>query len=376
MVILMGKIKYLFKRIIKMDYKNMIKIAKAISKKTKKSTLLILIDMIKCGFKYQAGYYDYQEFEFYNLNTDERKTYLTLGKNNEIVKKFNDKSSFYKFENKVEFNKIFDKYLKRNWMVLNSSNYSEFKEFFKANNSIIVKPLDDEGGNGVEKFVYSDNMICKDLFDKLVSNNQLLIEECIKQHKDMNTLYDKSVNTMRMFTFYKNGTSYFLQAVLKIGNGGVVDNFSSGGMYTYVSSDGDVYVDAIDRNDNIYTVHPISNHKIVGFKVPMFNEAVELVKECAKIIPEVAYVGWDVAISENGPVIVEGNCFPGVYQVKPSLVDKKEVQVVDLGKVSQVSGYIVENGKLIHKIMTNLTVSSYGSSLNQGPAPSYLAAGK
>lgn len=41
----------------------------------------------------------------------------------------------------------------------------------------------------------------------------------------MNVLYDKSVNTMRMFTFYKDGKSYFLQAVLKIGNGGVVDNF-------------------------------------------------------------------------------------------------------------------------------------------------------
>ena len=82
----MGKIKYLFKRIIKMDYKNMFKIAKAISKKIKKNTLFILLDMIKCGLKYQAGYYDYQEFEFYNLNKKERNTYLTRGKNNEIIK--------------------------------------------------------------------------------------------------------------------------------------------------------------------------------------------------------------------------------------------------------------------------------------------------
>lgn len=105
---------------------------------------------------------------------------------------------------------------------------------------------------------------------------------------------------------------------------GVVDNFSSGGMYTYVNSEGNVYVDAIDRNDNIFTEHPITKQKIVGFKVPLFKEAVELVKETAKIVPEVAYVGWDVAISEKGPVIVEGNCFPGVYQVKPSLIDIKE----------------------------------------------------
>jgi len=336
MVILMGKIKYLIKRILKMDYKNMFRIAKAISKKAKKNTFMIVIDMIRCGIKYQAGYYDYQEFEFYNLNKEERKTYLTRGKNNEIVKKFNDRTSFHKFENKAEFNSIFNKYLKRNWMVLNDNNYSDFEKFLKDNKSIIVKPIDDEGGNGVEKFVYSDDLDCKELYNKLISNGQLLIEECIKQHEDMNVLYEKSVNTMRMFTFYKNGKSYFLQAVLKIGNGGVVDNFSSGGMYTYVSDAGDVYVEAIDKNDNIYHTHPISNHKIVGFKVPMFKEAVELVKESAKVIPEVAYVGWDVAISENGPVIVEGNCFPGVFQVKPSLVDKKEGLIPKYNEIMRI----------------------------------------
>ena len=319
----MGKIKYLFKRIIKLDYKNMIKIAKAIGKKTNKNSFLIFIDMIKCGFKYQAGYYDYQEFEFYNLNEEERKTYLTRGKNNEIIKKFNDKASFYKFENKIVFNNIFNKYLKRNWMVLDN-NLDDFEKFFRENRSIIVKPIDAEGGKGIEKFVYSENTNVKDLYDKLVSNNQTLIEECINQHEKMNLLYSKSVNTLRMFTFYKNGKSYFLQAVLKIGNGGVVDNFSSGGMYTYVSSNGDVYVDAIDQADNIYDKHPISGQRIMGFKVPMFKEAVELVLECAKVIPEIQYVGWDVAISVDGPVIIEGNCFPGIYQVKPSFGHKKE----------------------------------------------------
>lgn len=193
-----------------------------------------------------------------------------------------------------------------------------------------------KGGHGVEKFVYNNKLDCKQLYHTLLSNGQLLIEQCISQHPEMNKLYDKSVNTMRMFTFYKNGEAFFLQAVLKIGNGGVVDNFSSGGMYTYVSNDGYVYIDAIDRNDNIYSVHPISNQKFVGFKVPMFKEAVDLVKECAKIVPEVAYVGWDVAISEDGPVIVEGNCFPGVYQVKPSLIDKKEGLIPKYNKIMKI----------------------------------------
>ena len=127
-----------------------------------------------------------------------------------------------------------------------------------------------------------------------------------------------------MFTFIKDGKAYFLQAVLKIGNGGVVDNFSSGGMYTYVDDNGTVFVEAIDQADNIFYTHPISKTQIVGFKVPMFNEAVELVKQCAHVVPQVAYVGWDVAIGENGPEVIEGNAYPGIFQIKSSLSNKKE----------------------------------------------------
>lgn len=332
----MGKIKYLLKRIIQLDYKNMFQIAKNISKKTKKSYIGILLDMVRCGLKYQAGYYDYQEFEFYNLNKEERKTYLTRGKNNEIVKKFNDKESFHIFENKDEFYTNFSKFIKRKWMKLDETNQEEFIKFLKENKQLIVKPVDGEGGKGIEKIKYQDDNTAKELYKKLLENKQTIVEQCIVQHEKLNELYDQSVNSLRMFTFYKDGKSYFLQAVLKMGNGGLVDNFSSGGMYTYVSEEGYVYVEAIDRDDNIFYEHPISKCKIVGFKVPMFEEAVELVKEAAKVVPAIGYVGWDVAIGEKEPIIIEGNCFPGVFQVKPSLYDKKEGLIPKYNEIMKI----------------------------------------
>lgn len=319
----MEKIKYLIKRIMQMDYKNMFKIAKKISKKLNKNYILIILDMIRAGIKYQAGYYDYQEFEFYNLNRKQRKTYLTRGKNNQIIKKFNDKSKFYLIDNKENFYRGYKEFIKRDWILLNGKNFDEFEQFLEKNKIAIVKPVDGEGGKGVEKIEdinLNENRI---LYEKLVKNKQNIVEQCIMQHKELNELYSDSVNSLRMFTFYKEGKVYFLQAILKIGNGGVVDNFSSGGMYAYVDENGYVYTEAIDREDNIFAEHPISKHKIVGFKVPMFKEAVELVKEAAKVVPEVRYVGWDVAISENGPMIIEGNCFPGVFQAKPSLTKDK-----------------------------------------------------
>ena len=142
-------IKFLVKRLAKFNFSNMMNTAKRISGKTHRNIIFVLIDIIYCGFKYQAGYNDYLEFEFYNLNSKQRKTYLTAGKNNSIIKKYNDKSYWHVFDNKIEFNNRFSKYLNREWLDLRETTLEQFKSFIKKHKIIIVKPIDDCGGNGV-----------------------------------------------------------------------------------------------------------------------------------------------------------------------------------------------------------------------------------
>ena len=316
----MDNIRYKIKCLKNINYDKMINVINNIHNKTNKNRCYLLMDMIICSNKYGTGYYDYQEFEFYNLNKEERKTYLTRFKNNAIVKKFNDKSKFYLFDNKYEFNKLFDKYLKREWLYLDN-NYDEFVKFCNDLEEIIVKPIDGCGGVGVELIKINKNKL-KTIYNRLIKNKQLLIEEKIIQHKDMAKLNDSSVNTLRIVTYYDNNNTYILNTVLKIGNGGVTDNFSSGSMYTFIK-DGKIIVPAIDREDNIFKVHPISHVNLIGYKIPNYDKCIKLVSECAKIIPEVKYVGWDIAITENGASLIEGNCYPGIYQIKPSFVTEK-----------------------------------------------------
>ena len=47
-------------------------------------------------------------------------------------------------------------------------------------------------------------------------------------------------------------------------------------------------------------------------------------KEAALVVPEIRYVGWDVAITEDDVCLIEGNCYPGIYQIKPRFLDVKE----------------------------------------------------
>lgn len=300
--------------------KSIFNIVKKIHNKTHKCRLFLFIDIVYCSIKYGAGPYDYQEFEFYNLNSKERKTYLTRVKNNTIVRMFNDKEIAKKFDDKVEFNKIFNKYLKRDWLYLDN-NYEEFVKFCESKKDFIAKPVGGSGGEGIE-LIKVDKKNYKKTYEYLISNNKLLVEEKIIQNKKIGMLNKTSVNTFRIVSFFDGKETHILNVVFKIGNGGVTDNFSSGSMYTFVR-DGKIIVPAIDRDDNIFYEHPISKINIVGYKIPNYDKAIDLVKECAKKVPEVKYVGWDVAITDSDAVIIEGNCFPGVYQIKPSFVKEK-----------------------------------------------------
>ena len=145
----MKKIKYLIKRIIEMDYKKMFITINNIHKKTKKSKIIILIDIIYCGFKYQAGYMDYKLYEMYNMSKEERKTVLTRGINNQLIKEYNNKNFWYIFDNKEIFNQRFNKYLNREWFYINN-NYEDFLSFIKNKKEIIIKPTNASCGVGVQ----------------------------------------------------------------------------------------------------------------------------------------------------------------------------------------------------------------------------------
>lgn len=315
----MNKLKYILKCLKSLNVKNMFKIAKKIAKKTHKLSLFILIDIIYCGIKYGAGYYDYQEFEFYNLTRKERKTYLTRTKNNLIIKTYNDSKEFYKFDNKEIFNEIFKKYLKRDYIVINKNNKAEFMKFINKHTEIICKPVDGSGGHGITKYVIDKDTDKDALYENILISKSTLCEECIKQHDEINKLYKDSVNTLRLFTFITDQNDVvILNSIFKIGNGGVTDNFSSGSMYTFLNEEGKIIAPAIDQEDHYYSVHPLTKAEITGFTVPMYEEACQMVKDASKLVPKVRYVGWDVAITNDGPVIIEGNSYPGIFQIKPS----------------------------------------------------------
>jgi hypothetical protein len=51
----------------------------------------------------------------------------------------------------------------------------------------------------------------------------------------------------------------------------------------------------------------------------MTTELYAFMDRVARVVPQIQYVGWDVVIGVDGPVLVEGNWAAGVYENKPSV---------------------------------------------------------
>ena len=322
----MKRLVYIIKRIFKMDFKNMFATVNYIHKKTGKSSIWLFFDMIKCGLKYGAGYKDYKLAEFYNLTDPQRATYVTRGINNSIVSLLNNREYYHIFEDKTEFNTVFKDFINRKWINMATASFEEFQEFMKDLKVVISKPLDATCGQGVMKLSKDDFESTKDLYDFLRKNNSGLAEECVVQHEALSEIYPHSVNTYRIVTVLSEGKPNLVYAFIRIGNGGrFVDNINSGGMAAPINIEtGVIQYAAFDKDSIYYETHPETACMIKGYALPFWKESLDLVLKAATIVPQMGYVGWDVAVTKDGPLIIEGNHFPGhdILQMPPHVPDK------------------------------------------------------
>ena len=316
----MPNIKYLVKRALKMDYKTMLNKINSIHKKTGKSRINIFNDMRKCAVKYGAGYADYDLFEMYNLTDEERDTYITRGRNNDLVKKYNNPEFNHVFRNKTEFNTLFKDFIKRDFIEVNKSSKEDVLKFMKKHPIFMAKPVIGTCGKGIEKIDTKNYQSLEEIYAYLTGEDRNYeLEELIIQDDTVSKIYPGSINTVRIVTIVDDdGTPHIICAYFRIGNGKYVDNFNSGGMVAPVNEEtGEVMDKAIDKKKNLYAYHPATNAQIKGFIFPDWDKALKLVKEASKVVKEMRYIGWDVCFSNKGPILVEGNDYPGhdIYQL-------------------------------------------------------------
>lgn len=150
----------------------------------------------------------------------------------------------------------------------------------------------------------------------ILANNPLIFEETIKQTDQLANFNKSSVNTIRFMTLlFPDKSVKIIATFIKIGrNGRCVDNAGGGGnvdagievetgtLYNSIQFDGWRKVKKIE-------VHPDSGNRIEGVTINNWDNIKEKVIQFQQAMPYIKAAGWDIAITDNGPYIIEVNDF-------------------------------------------------------------------
>ena len=249
------------------------------------------------------------EFFYYKYDTlseKERESYVSDIARKSFAESVNHIDARKLLDDKWKTYETYKKYFNREaCCVTKANNDGRYEELISRKNALILKPLSGTLGKGIQVVTIEDG----DSRTLLRSYpNGFIAEEIVKQDVRMAQLHPESVNTLRIHTLQNNGVVEVFHPYIRMGRGkSVVDNAGSGGVFTSCNPETGEVLTAVDEWGNSYTNHPDTNFPLIGFLVPCWNEAFEFAKQLALVNQNIHYCGWDLALTADGWVMIEGN---------------------------------------------------------------------
>lgn len=143
---------------------------------------------------------------------------------------------------------------------------------------------------------------------------RFLIQDRLQSHDVLEEIVPEVCSTIRLMTYTDQRGVTVMGAALRLGNGREpTDNLSGGGVVAEIDLESGRLqkVVSLDTELPVYlTDHPMTDVTITGKIIPDWGEVMALVREAARKLAFLPCIGWDVAVTDQGPVIVEINSRP------------------------------------------------------------------
>lgn len=278
-----------------------------VSKANNKKKAFVYFDVIISSFLFGSMYTEYEALDFINRSYKNRSSFVTKFWLARILKKYNLPSKRHYFSEKRDFNEAFSSYICRDTINLLKAKNNDLVSFLKNKDKIVIKKSD--GASGKQVFVKSISGMTMDEKIQLIKESGCdVIEEYVTNADAIYKLNPTSLNTIRIVTVHDENSCNYVCACLRIGATGFeVDNVSCGG----TSADIDLETGRIRTLFfcNKYKRNEMSQvgRNEIGLEIPFWHETLEMISSASKVIKGIHIVGWDVAITPKGPVLIEGN---------------------------------------------------------------------
>lgn len=275
-----------------------------------KDTYAVVLDMLYCLHRFGFSFENYCTYDFaHNKDLEYRSSFVADKLRYHYCDILNSKKIFEIMTDKYACYQHYGKYFKRTMIGCYSEKDRDgFNSFVNHHTSFIYKPIEEHSGHGVEIF-NCDKIVPNVFFDNKLANGAFVIEELIEQGEELARMHPNSVNSCRVLTFTLGKKVEIIGTTWRVGAGNaIVDNAGSGGMYASINpKTGIVETDAINFRGLQFEKHPDTGVQFRGFQMPLWNEAILLVKEMASLISGSTLISWDIAYSNKGWVMVEAN---------------------------------------------------------------------
>lgn len=285
---------------------------------------------------------EYYDFEFENQDASFRNSFLGLNEQRFYLEYLNPVKYYSLARNKYFAHKLLENtgvrktelfcYYQPEARFITSdecaSNLNDVLRILRRNNvhSCVIKTTESSHGDNVRvisHISYQEQDAVLTCFNgeevalsSILGNDALIFESIVSQTKQFADFNESSVNTVRfMTTLWPDGTARVIATWFKVGRAGkCVDNAGSGGnvdagvdsetgrIYNVVQFDGWRRTKAIDR-------HPDSGSLLNGVVIEHWDAIKAEVIKFQQAFPYCKAAGWDIAITDEGPIIIEVNDF-------------------------------------------------------------------
>lgn len=158
------------------------------------------------------------------------------------------------------------------------------------------------------------HIFCRSLDDR--GGLGWILQEPLVSHSEISELCGNKLSGVRVHSFLSSNGPVITNAIWKVNSGSKdSDNFCDGESGNLAAAldiaSGEVIrvISGMGLNQLVNVRHPQTGAQLVGFRIPYWKEIVSLVHDAHLAFPGYICPGWDIAVCDDGPKILEINYF-------------------------------------------------------------------
>ncbi|MDD6272311.1 MAG: hypothetical protein PUA90_02185 [bacterium] len=273
---------------IKNKLKKLNKNIRIITKNTNKIYIIILLDILLCKILYNTSSYEYRIYEFYNINHNKRKTYLSKYRYELKRKIHNNKKILNVINNKEKLNLRLKKYLNREVVNVNSLSYKEFENIMFETKKILCRSINSKFIDSYKIFNLEDFRGPGFILEKIKDDKLLLVEKSFNQNKTLNKI-SSSLVLINVTTISNDNKSEVLSLTISFKEN---DKIIKG----FIDSKTMCIKGHLRCNNEIY------KEEVIPYKIPHLKDIITYAKSISLELSEQKEIEWSFALSENNDI--------------------------------------------------------------------------